>query len=119
LSVLDQLHGLEQQVAKRLSELEPLVAEYEELKKVAERLGVKPARRQTRKRSPRRPANGGSRGAERRAAVMAVVKRRPGITVAELGSELGVDPTGLYRVIARLEEQGQLRKNGRALEPLA
>jgi len=117
LSVLDQLHGLEQQVAKRMAELEPLVAEYEELKKVADRLGVKPQRRRSYKPRRRRP-NGSSRGAERRAAVMAVVKRRPGITVAELGSELGVDPTGLYRVIARLEEQGQLRKKGRALEPL-
>jgi DNA-binding MarR family transcriptional regulator len=36
--------------------------------------------------------------------------------VREAGQELGVDPTGLYRVVQRLEQAGQLRKKGRALE---
>src|SRR3954468_2690290 len=40
-SVLDQLRALEQQVEKRLRELAPLVAEYRDLEKVAERLGLK------------------------------------------------------------------------------
>src|SRR5919108_6306126 len=41
MSVLDQLRALEQQVEKRLRELRPLVAEYRDLEKVAERLGLK------------------------------------------------------------------------------
>src|SRR4051794_4982930 len=41
MSVLDQLRALEQQVQQRLRELRPLVAEYRELEKVAERLGLK------------------------------------------------------------------------------
>ena len=41
MSVLDQVRKLEQQVVDRLEELEPLTREYEQLRKVAERLGVK------------------------------------------------------------------------------
>ena len=41
MSVLDQLRALEQQAEKRLRELAPLVAEYRDLQKVAERLGLK------------------------------------------------------------------------------
>ena len=40
MSLLDQVHKLEQQVVDRLKELEPLTREYEQLRKVAERLGV-------------------------------------------------------------------------------
>ncbi|HEV8473078.1 MAG TPA: hypothetical protein VGR82_09905, partial [Methylomirabilota bacterium] len=41
MSVLDRLRGLEQQVQQRLRELGPLVAEYRDLEKVAERLGLR------------------------------------------------------------------------------
>ena len=127
MSVLDELHGLEQHVAKRLAELEPLAKEYEELKRVAARLGIAPdsrvtkatgpGRRASRSRSePGRKADTG-RGSRRREAVVAAVVERPGITVAEVGDGLGVDPTSLYRVIRRLEADGRLRKVGRTLHP--
>ena len=41
MSLLDQVRTLEQQVIDRLRELEPLSFEYDQLRKVAERLGVK------------------------------------------------------------------------------
>jgi hypothetical protein len=41
MSLLDQVRKLEQQVVDRLKELEPLTREYEQLRKVAERLGLK------------------------------------------------------------------------------
>src|SRR3954466_6225253 len=41
MSVLDQIRALEQQVLQRLRELRPLVAEYRDLEKVAERLGLR------------------------------------------------------------------------------
>ena len=44
MSVLDQFRTAEEQVAKRLRELKPLVAEYHELEHVAQRLG--PERRE-------------------------------------------------------------------------
>src|SRR3954452_20199309 len=46
-----------------------------------------------------------------------IVRERPSITVRDAGKELGVDPTGLYRVVHRLEQRGDLRKSGRGHEP--
>jgi len=40
MSLLDQLRSMEEHVAKRLTELRPIIAEYEELRKVADRLGL-------------------------------------------------------------------------------
>ena len=41
MSLVDQVRKLEQQVVDRLKELEPLTREYDQLRKVAERLGLK------------------------------------------------------------------------------
>jgi hypothetical protein len=41
MSVLDQIRALEQEVLQRLRELRPLVNEYRDLEKVAERLGLR------------------------------------------------------------------------------
>jgi DNA-binding Lrp family transcriptional regulator len=35
--------------------------------------------------------------------------------VPELGKELGVDPTGLYRVVRQLQTDGVIEKKGMAL----
>jgi transposase-like protein len=178
MSVLDQLRALEQQVQQRLRELRPLVAEYRDLEKVAQRLGLKraesepaespsatPAARSKSKPKPSRarapkPA-AAKRGAakptatakrstpaatarskpaatRRRAAkrtpsarrrtavapgqrerdVLRLVRERPGITVAELAGELGVDATGLYGVVRRLQSKGQIGKDGTRLQPV-
>jgi transposase-like protein len=199
MSVLDQLRALEQQVEKRLRELAPLVAEYRDLEKVAERLGLKrdepeaadtavakpaasaktkpkPSRSRTRTtqaaktRAPTRKATptaskgaaadaasaprraraassrrakptpkpaAASRGGtaegttttrsrrnaaapgQRQQDVLRLVNERPGITVAELAQELGVDATGLYGVVRRLQAKGQINKDGTALRPIA
>jgi hypothetical protein len=130
VSVIDELKGLEDRVAQRMTELRPLVDEYRELERVAERLGVSPAAatdsppeptRRTRRRARTTAAgNGGGRagrGSGRRDQLLAMVKARPGITVREAGSELGVDPTSLYRIVHRLEQDGALQKRGRELLP--
>jgi ribosomal protein S25 len=135
MTVLDDLRGLESRVATRLRELRPLVEEYRALEEVAQRLGLdredaaataKPnartstrARRATskstrgrRRRSSRQAPNGG-----RQQQVVDLVKQQPGITVRELGQQLGVDPTSLYRVVRRLEQEGAIKKQGRELQP--
>ena len=135
MSVIDELKGLEDRVAQRMSELRPLVDEYRELEQVAQRLGVSPAaatdtparpprtRRRTRSTAGGTAAtrSSGARGAGRtngrRDQLLAIVKDRPGITVREVGTELGVDPTSLYRIVHRLEEDGAVRKRGRELLP--
>lgn len=51
--------------------------------------------------------------------LLALIRERPGITVAEAGKAMTVDPTGLYRVVSRLEQRGDVRKTGRELHPAA
>ena len=188
MSLLDQVHKLEQQVVNRLKELEPLTREYDQLRKVAERLGLKyspgsgqsddgatpatkprrPGKRGTRaKPAARRPAKAkaakpqrtrsttartsastqaagaggtaaaarprkraatsGRRSSARRAAarpgqrhddVLRLVRENPGITVRETGERLGVDATGLYRVVKQLSDEGRVRKDGTRLQPV-
>ncbi len=68
---------------------------------------------------PTKQAAGTSRhGGSRRETVMRLVEQRPGITVAEIGQELKVNPTGLYRVVRDLEGAGKLKKEGKALAPV-
>jgi hypothetical protein len=152
VSVIDELKGLEDRVARRMQELRPLVDEYRELEQVAERLGVAAAtdtpapRRRTARRTTRRTAarpgapgtarrtnaaaangtagtvatkrsGGRARVPGRRDQLLEMVKARPGITVREAGAELGVDPTSLYRIVHRLEQDGALQKRGRELLP--
>jgi hypothetical protein len=54
----------------------------------------------------------------RQADVLRLVGEHPGIKVSELGTRLGVDPTGLYRVARRLTEEGRIRKQGAQLYPV-
>ena len=128
MSVIDELKGLEDRVAQRMTELRPLVDEYRELEQVAQRLGVSasapadaPARRRRRRARSSAPATASdatrARTNGRRDQLLAAVKARPGITVREVGAELGVDPTSLYRIVHRLEQDGALQKRGRELRP--
>ena len=165
MSVLDQFRTAEEQVAKRLRELKPLVAEYHELEHVAQRLGLSVGddesaagqRRSASTNSARRrrraaktnagrrrlsateapmPArqgvgrsdagatgalaagldgNGrdGSSRSRRQQDVLRLVKQRPGITVSEIAKELGVDATGLYRPVHKLEQDGAILPGAR------
>lgn len=140
MTVLDDLKKLEASIVARYQELQPALAEVEELRRVAERLGVdldrastktaKPAkaaatgrsrgrrssaassRRKAKAGSPRRPRAGG-----RREQVLKLVTERPGITVPEIGKALKVDPTGLYRYAKQLEADGVITKSGTKLSP--
>jgi len=137
MSVLDEFRGLETRVAKRLGELRPMVEEYRELEQVARRLGLdngdtrpahavgasKPSQRSARGRRRASATSGRSdaaRGVQggRQQQVAELVQRRPGITVRELGAELGADPTSLYRIVRRLEREGTIQKDGRHLRPV-
>jgi hypothetical protein len=170
VSVLDQFRTAEEQVAKRLRELKPLVAEYHELEHVAQRLGLRvsddapaagrPPASTKAARPRRRPAKtaarpaaskhdgsadsgttkasvaapqarrarslqssagksraGSSRTSRRQQDVLRLVKQRPGITVSEIAKELGVDATGLYRPVHKLEQDGAIIKRGVTLQP--
>jgi hypothetical protein len=197
MSLVDQVRKLEKEVMDRLKELEPLTREYDQLRKVAHRLGLKytpgspksddgakPSATRRRmakpaaKRAARKPAkvqavqsrgrsaaepsakprgtrsttapkaeakatggaktaararprrraaasrqrSGGRRAAarpgQRHEDVLRLVGENPGITVREIGERLGVDATGLYRVVKRLADDGRVRKQGTGLHPV-
>jgi hypothetical protein len=202
MSLVDQVRKLEKEVMDRLKELEPLTREYDQLRKVAQRLGLKytpgsaksddgakpaatrrrtakPAAKRrphktakaqagqsrgratakraakprgtrsttgpkakakakpsaqargngtaTRTRPSKRAASSGQRSGGRRSParpgqrhedVLRLVGESPGITVREIGERIGVDPTGLYRVVNQLTDEGRVRKDGVGLQPV-
>jgi septal ring factor EnvC (AmiA/AmiB activator) len=134
MTVLDDLKKLEASIVKRYRELQPALAEVEELRRVADRLGVnldsaaaKPATARARRASPKpaRRARAKSsaprrgRTSKRRDQVLKLITDRPGISVPEIGKALKVDPTGLYRYVKQLEADGSITKNGTELHPVA
>ena len=162
MTVLDDLRVVEERIAARLAELEPLVQEYNELQEIATRLDIdrgrvaaaappvasaalqlepmpKPApkakakpKATARPAAAKRPAAvkrravkgaavrrqpGGTQkaGAERRERMLALIRDTPGITVPELSEALGVDAPSLYRVVRKLQSDGTIVKDGKAL----
>lgn len=127
MTVLEQVRRLEQEVLERLKDLEPLLDEYQQLCTRASRLGLHYTPGQERQ-SANRPdgtrvtsrsrTRGGltkATAGSRRADVQRLVAANPGITVTRLGQELGVDPTGLYRVVRGLAAEGVIVKDGVSL----
>jgi hypothetical protein len=99
------------QVEGRLKELEPLVQEYEELRRIAAAIDgdvQASPRRELRPSGPGRPGNS-ARADEAERLIVA----SPGISVAELAETMGIGPTYLYRLLPRMEREGRLRKEGR------
>jgi hypothetical protein len=125
----DFLTEKRQEIDSRLKELRPLYEEYLKLEKAQEALsGVDQPRRRGPGRPPgstttsttrrasgngrrrRRRRSGGTRGDQ----ALDVVRQNPGISVSELGDKLGITQKNyLYRVMANLQEDGTVRKEGR------
>lgn len=124
---------IRKQVEHRLKELErliePLHSEYEQLKKAAVafeadartrlrggRPSSRPTGRKTSSSGPRR--RGRPRGSGGRAQqALALVTKQPGITIAELGRQMGISPNYLYRVLPQLERDGKVKRDGKGYHP--
>jgi len=138
--VSDFLKTKRDEIAARLRELEPLVAEYRQLEAASAALAglpgaaARPARRArtttARKtaartsaaRTPttrsRRASAGGRRGRPRGSGTRAIqtlelVKSKPGITIPEIASAMGIKQNYLYRVLPGLEKDGKVVKRDR------
>jgi CRP-like cAMP-binding protein len=112
-------HDVRRQVEERLKELEPLVAEYERLRRVADLLVDEPAAGA--RSTPRRALSAGapsrrSQG-QRSEDALKLIREQPGITVAATAEALGIGTTYLYRLLPRLEREGLIRKEGRGYVP--
>jgi hypothetical protein len=120
----DFLAEKRQEAEQRLKKLRPAYEEYQQLEKFLSLLDQSQPRRgpgrprgstTTRRRSTsgngrRRRRRGGTRAEQ----ALRVVRKNPGITVAELAPKVGIKQKNyLYRVMNGLQAEGAVRKEGR------
>src|SRR3954449_1149150 len=120
MSVADDIR---KQITARLKELKPLVDEYHQLEEMVGKLGdgggtSTPRRTRTTRRARstngRRRRRGRPRGSGTRSAqALALVQSKPGITIPEMGKQMGITPNYLYRVLPELAKDGKVRKEGK------
>jgi hypothetical protein len=135
--VSDFLETKRKEIAARLRELEPLVEEHRQLQAAAAALaGLPSAARASRPAArvaraagrgrataaratrARKPTGGGRRGRPRGSGTRALqtlelVKAKPGITIPEIASAMGIKQNYLYRVLPGLEKDGKVVKRDR------
>ena len=128
----DFLKTKRDEIAARLHELEPLVEEYRQLEAASAALAglpeaaARPARTARRGRATaartttraRRSSTAGRRGRPRGSGTRAIqtlelVKSKPGITIPEIASAMGIKQNYLYRVLPGLEKDGKVVKRDR------
>jgi predicted HTH transcriptional regulator len=81
------------------------------------------------RRGPGRPpgSGGGSNGGRRRRRrrgtradqAVKLIAENPGITASQIAERMSIKPNYLYRVLSSLEEEGKVRKDGRAYSAAA
>jgi hypothetical protein len=131
------LDSTRDEIAARLRELEPLVAEYRQLEAAAVALDALPgsARRTAVSRNPTAPSprrgttkartkssrgRGRPRGSGARAVqAIELVNAQPGITVAELAAAMGIKQKYLYRVLPGLAKDKKIARRGKGWHPTA
>ena len=127
----DFLEVKKREISDRMEELRPSVDEFRRLEAAHRALeGVSDDAGGSRGGRPssgagRRPSGSGSgkgRGRPRGSGARADQARRlvndnPGITIPEMAQKMGIQQNYLYRVLPGLEQEGQVRKEGRGWFP--
>jgi predicted HTH transcriptional regulator len=67
--------------------------------------------------SPTRRRRRRRRGGTRADQAVKLVAENPGISASEIAKRMRIKPNYLYRVLAELEKEGKVRKDGRAYHP--
>jgi predicted Rossmann fold nucleotide-binding protein DprA/Smf involved in DNA uptake len=57
------------------------------------------------------------RGGTRAEQAVKLIGERPGLSASEIAGEMKIKPNYMYRVLAELEKEGRVRKDGRAYHP--
>ncbi len=70
----------------------------------------------TARRRPGRP-RGRRRGSTRADQTLKLVQSQPGITIPEIATAMKIQPNYLYRVLPKLEQDGQIKKSGKGWRP--
>lgn len=108
----------------RLAELDD---ERKRLERALAELGVKKARRPGRPRGSGKPSPRASaprrrrkrRGGTRAEQALGLIGKEPGISTTDLAKGMKTKPNYLYRVLADLEKEGRIKREGRKNYPAA
>jgi predicted HTH transcriptional regulator len=57
------------------------------------------------------------RGGTRAEQAVKLINENPGISASEIARQLGIKPNYMYRVLTELQNEGKVRKDGRAYHP--
>jgi DNA invertase Pin-like site-specific DNA recombinase len=116
-NTVDEAAGL---IRDRLKELDAERAQLE--RALASLTGGREGRR-----GPGRPRRSGAtatprrrrrrRGGTRADQAVKLIAASPGISASEIAKQMKIKPNYLYRVLAELEKEGKVRKDGRAYHP--
>lgn len=120
-------------IDQRLSELKQEVAKLEAARAalVGGRRGPGRPRgttaRQTATRRTRRTSSGNGRrtrrsrgrraGGTRANQALELVRQSPGVTIPQIAKQMGIEPNYLYRVLPRLQAEGQIKRDGQGWHP--
>ena len=106
----------QEKFSKRLSELQPAVAEAQELERVLAAMGGKAARK--RGTSATAPARKRAGRGDRPEQFLKLVTENPGITVAQAAKKLDMGSNYLYRLAREQAEQRKVRKIDSGYHPI-
>jgi CRP-like cAMP-binding protein len=69
--------------------------------------------------TPRRTRRSRGRrgGATRANQALELVRGNPGITIPDIAKQMGIEPNYLYRVLPRLQQEGQIKRDGQGWVP--
>lgn len=108
------------EIDTRLKELRPLHEEYLKLERAKAALDGVDGPRRGRPRGSAAASGGGTRRRRRRRGgtrgdeALALIRQNPGVTVSELAQMMNIDPPNyLYRVMANLQADGAVTKQGK------
>lgn len=59
-----------------------------------------------------RRSRGRRGGATRANQALELVRNSPGITIPQIAKEMGIEPNYLYRVLPKLQQEGQIKREG-------
>lgn len=119
-NVIDEARSL---LERRLAEIDK---EREQVQRALGELGGKITRRGPGRPRGSRNGSGSSSGPKRRRRrrggtrgdqAVKLVEATPGISASEIAKEMKIKPNYLYRVLADLEKEGRVRKDGRKYHP--
>jgi predicted Rossmann fold nucleotide-binding protein DprA/Smf involved in DNA uptake len=76
------------------------------------------SRRSTTTASRRTRRTRGRRGGATRAnQALELVRANPGITIPQIAKQMGIEPNYLYRVLPKLQQEGQIKRDGQGWVP--